>query len=909
MQESEEKIELKLKELFEKKKVSFISEILKNNNYMEQNFEFYNNEHKIKVKNKETGEEKEEVKPEWQRIELETILYDKNNYVLVNPSGMGKTSFLNYIYCELLEKAIKSNSNSDYYPVSMTCSEFCKFIEEKKYFISDNICVNEDKLKINEFIKHQYDNLNIFKDDNSNLLLLLDGFDQIANNNFITGLIECKVLKNAKIIVSSRENKATDLTNKGLNKIRLKFPDEKEIIAYLGGEANYAKLKTIIQRNPEFIKTPILLEMLKKICPENSSLIKINSRVDLYENFVNRLIDEEIDKLKDKGIKDYKSSIIKKLEKISFESLCDGQKQVIEPEYITRNFKKTEKEEKFIFKTILNKVSESSNNYTFRHLSFQSYFAARYMYRQDNQIYFKELTKDYKFCYNDAWSEVVKFYILLEKDEAKTTKLVKNILKKDTFVKSKLLFVFELLSEADIKEKEEKKVFKEVFRLLKEKDYLRENVITKLASYKNNKNNKSLVKYIGSLLSDDNSDVRAAAVEVLGEIGTAEHIDLLDPMLSDYVSSVKVAAATALGKIGSVKHINLLYPMLSDYFSNVRIAAATALSKIGILERIQLLESLLSNDDKVVREAVAEVLKEIGTYKLIELLKPLLFDDDQFVIAAAVKALGKMGTVEHIELLKPLLSYEEGYVRRTSVKVLGKMGSVEHIELLKPLLSDEDLYVRAAAVEALGEVGTTEHVELLKPLLSSYDGDVMIAVAETLGKIGSAEHIDLLTPLLSSYDENVRIAAVEAMVKIGPSEYIDLLKFMLSSCDENVRIAAVETLGKNGTDEHIDLLMPLLSDNNWKIKKTVIKVLGIIFILGFILDHIEILKHLFSDDDILLMDAAEMIENSFKKKSEIIKLEQKDSCIKKLFEASILEPNFNGIGIDLKKFITDLFKN
>lgn len=50
-------------------------------------------------------------------VSLETVLKDCNNYILVNPSGMGKTTFLIHAACAHLDRA----RNYPFVPIFTTC--------------------------------------------------------------------------------------------------------------------------------------------------------------------------------------------------------------------------------------------------------------------------------------------------------------------------------------------------------------------------------------------------------------------------------------------------------------------------------------------------------------------------------------------------------------------------------------------------------------------------------------------------------------------------------------------------------------------------------------------------------------------------------------------------------------------
>jgi HEAT repeat protein len=124
--------------------------------------------------------------------------------------------------------------------------------------------------------------------------------------------------------------------------------------------------------------------------------------------------------------------------------------------------------------------------------------------------------------------------------------------------------------------------------------------------------------------------VRAAAVDALGEIGSAasEVLPTLMRTLSDEADWVRRHAADAVGTIGTPaqKAVPALIPLLKDAQPYVRINAATALIKIGPAaeEAVPALVEALADPDRYVRGFAVLALRRIGTPQAQEALFDLL---------------------------------------------------------------------------------------------------------------------------------------------------------------------------------------------------------------------------------------------------------------------------------------------
>lgn len=110
------------------------------------------------------------------------------------------------------------------------------------------------------------------------------------------------------------------------------------------------------------------------------------------------------------------------------------------------------------------------------------------------------------------------------------------------------------------------------------------------------------------LLAADEAEVRAAAAELLGLVGSPTHGRRLIGLLADPDSEVRVKAARALGRIGAGSAVDALRERLGDPVPYVRAAVARALASLGDRSSVPILREMARHDDFDAARAAAEAL-------------------------------------------------------------------------------------------------------------------------------------------------------------------------------------------------------------------------------------------------------------------------------------------------------------
>ncbi len=283
--------------------------------------------------------------------------------------------------------------------------------------------------------------------------------------------------------------------------------------------------------------------------------------------------------------------------------------------------------------------------------------------------------------------------------------------------------------------------------------------------------------------------IRDAAVWSLGELGlvTPEVVDELINFLRDRPPPMRSIVTDTLIRLGqtSPKVAAALIDALQDWFPPVRDAAAEALKQLGkgSPEVILLLINYLNNNDK---EVVSIVVKSLSTAEqaIPDVMKGLLLklhDSDSHVRASAVWSLGELKQVSReiiMAITDALQDDDENLsVREEAARSLGKLDG-EYQEVTQALiqaLQQTNPFLQAAAAQSLGELHVAS-AEVITALLN------VLVDAATNGPEVSEAVVKSLGELRQPKPE-----VIEALLKS---------LFSYGSNWEKVRIAAAKSLGR-----------------------------------------------------------------------------------------------------------------
>ena len=333
--------------------------------------------------------------------------------------------------------------------------------------------------------------------------------------------------------------------------------------------------------------------------------------------------------------------------------------------------------------------------------------------------------------------------------------------------------------------------------------------------------NRILAGFI-ALLKDPNGNIRSNAASALRNASLSpEAVTVLIALLKDPNGNIRSNAASALiGATLSTEAVRALITLLQEPNKYIRYNAALALSGATLsTEAVRVLLALLQDPDENVRSHAALALSgATNSPEAVPALTALLKDPQETVRYSAALALsGATNSPEAVTALTALLKDPQETVRSGAARALGSATlSPEVVTALIALLKDPNETVRSGAALALsGATNSPEAVTALIALLKDPNETVRYSAAQVLNNASlSPEAISALITLLKDPNEGIRANAawVLSNATLSP-EAISALITLLKDLNEDVRSSAARALsGATNSPEAVTELVALLKD-------------------------------------------------------------------------------------------------
>ena len=233
-------------------------------------------------------------------------------------------------------------------------------------------------------------------------------------------------------------------------------------------------------------------------------------------------------------------------------------------------------------------------------------------------------------------------------------------------------------------------------------------------------------------LHDPDRRVRRSAVEALVTRGS-QVLETLFELLQDTDSQVRYAAAEALGRIGSTRAVPALCAALGDADHEVRMGAVLALRALRDWRAVEPLVATLRDPDEWVGDAAAEALGQLGDPRAVPGLIAAL-DGPWMRRYSATVALGELGDPRAAEALIGVLR-DDYWLATFAIEGLERMGQAA-VPALTAALDHPHGRVRARAALTLARLTTTHTLDHLVRTLREADAVVLFrceSVAPTGG--------------------------------------------------------------------------------------------------------------------------------------------------------------------------------
>jgi HEAT repeat protein len=333
--------------------------------------------------------------------------------------------------------------------------------------------------------------------------------------------------------------------------------------------------------------------------------------------------------------------------------------------------------------------------------------------------------------------------------------------------------------------------------------------------------------------------VKVIAAYALGLLGTEAQstIPALSGLIEDNNPDVRFAAAQALGKIGSEAVVPTLMQALQDHDENVRVSAVTALQQIGDLAKSAKpsLIHALWDGNWYVRSRAADTISKLGLEEtdIPELLQPWREGVDTgfgslLPLMVAIMPSTKNPVEDTTRFFIQATQSRDPQIRENAVLALennnpslyGRVFSAEIMEILLRSTQDPEPNVRQRAIEALTTAQLTkEQSVLIMQMRQDPSANVRLAVVNFYDR-GYPRYSD-------NQDEIVSGGEYIPEPDVVDIEFENLLP-LLGDPDERVREATINLLGRS--ENAVTRLIQIFQNDslNIEIRRATFKSIGIL---------------------------------------------------------------------------------
>ena len=364
----------------------------------------------------------EQVFPAPRIIHEDLLMTDHMKIMLEAGCGMGKTTFLKYYQEQLLQQI-----PHPVYPLPVYFNlgnllegeGITRFMESVHREMLDVVlieCQEDSELVLDEELL-----LNTIKalEREGRILFMLDALDQLPAEDrfqvYLEAFVEDKTFRSNRLILATRKFSfgplATDsIIQRGKDAafhVAFEKIDERKRSIFLGEAQKNKEVASLGKYSPELMEVPLILKMLR-VLSDLDKLDGLTSRGEIYLAYFKHILESDFHENKIKSSEKF----FDRLEKVAFQSIEDGFSQRIDDidTGYSKDRLKKEGDDTLIRDEVipleLEKIlQQTPGRWQFRHPSFQEYFAARSLAK--NNDWKKIVTLK---CRDERWEEMLKFF-------------------------------------------------------------------------------------------------------------------------------------------------------------------------------------------------------------------------------------------------------------------------------------------------------------------------------------------------------------------------------------------------------------------------------------------------------------------------------------------------------------------
>ena len=328
---------------------------------------------------------------------------------------------------------------------------------------------------------------------------------------------------------------------------------------------------------------------------------------------------------------------------------------------------------------------------------------------------------------------------------------------------------------------------------------------------------------IEKFLRDNDSGVRAAAIEICAQMKNPGYLDIIKSYSKDPSTEVRKSAIKCLINDRSINNDKLAMEYLDDPDPDIVLYILQKLKGHFDPNRFSpYLIRFINSDSQDLRnyakQEIATLTKE--RYKQnYNTMKPEMRK-------LAAQAIQKIDTNFTDEIINDLQSYDPQTRLRAALLLenihVDEKGQTALISAMK----DPSKKVRAAIVKTLGIVGDKEVIKHLISFFNDPDPRVRANTVEAIASLGYITVTRILFPFLEDSNNRIRANAIVGICKFGKYNVTQILQNMLSDKDDNMKASALWAIGEIGEPMYITLTYNFVQEKNELIRFNAIKAIS-----------------------------------------------------------------------------------
>ena len=283
--------------------------------------------------------------------------------------------------------------------------------------------------------------------------------------------------------------------------------------------------------------------------------------------------------------------------------------------------------------------------------------------------------------------------------------------------------------------------------------------------------------------------------------------------------AIRVLAPSVIG-------LERLLPLLGDQDSGVRLAAIDALGELGDPAAAVALAPILEGDSALEIAASIRALSSLPAGSLIAPLRSRLADGTaEAVVLPALAVLGRIHVEPCDARILELAASSTGALRRAALRAVAPIpGAAAEVVLLRAL-ADRDTAQQIEALELLVERGGERVLVTLVALLGVADS-LRYHVIRALGRLGLPGGAGPLEALFVSAPLHEQLEILASLGRLGHSGSRSFLAERVESSHAEIRRAAAPGFAALAKPEDLPLLQQMANSPDWLLREEAARALG-----------------------------------------------------------------------------------